>query len=75
MTEICIGYLNIETDEINSQASHSSDGAESCRIHLPTRGPSHSFIPTTQATESGAIDLISRWAREKPAALSLSTMM
>ena len=37
--------------------------------------PYPSFIPTAQATESGSIDLISRWAWEKPAALSLSNMV
>ena len=40
-----------------------------------TDGPDHSFIATTQATESGAIDLISRWALEKPAALTVATMV
>ena len=34
-----------------------------------------SFSPTAQATETGAIDLISRWAFEKPAALSVPTIL
>lgn len=73
MAERCVRYRDIATHRINNKAYHSLDGEEGYGIP-PTHDPDHSFIPTTQATESGAIDLISRWALEKPAALTVATM-